>query len=135
MQQRAAAIDSNQISDAQQGKDVLIGFINAVDGDTASVLSGVEAAGVPAVTNGAAVAQAITGAFERLRGVMDKVVTRTNDLPTDSLQSFSSAAATLTGSVRSAMNGIAGDLKSATKSPTLHAAALADPACVNAAAG
>jgi hypothetical protein len=127
---RSSALDQSTLSNATAGKKALQAFLNAVAADTGHALDQLKAAGTPNVKNGKAISNAIVSAFTQLKATMNRAVTQSNSLPTDSPTAFKTAANQLGANVRNSMSSIGASLtSSALKSPELEKAAAKEPAC------
>jgi len=128
VQARSNALNLSSVTSPAQGKQALQGFLGAIASDTNQAVDKLKAAGTPNVSNGKQISTAIVGAFTQLHTALSNAVTSADALPTDSAQSFRTAAVNLGTTVRNSMNGIGSSL-SGLKSPALETAAKKEPAC------
>jgi len=103
---RSAALKNQTATSASEAKKNLRGFLDVVELDSDHALSRIQSAGTPDISNGKAVAGTIVKTFTQLRDAMRSAVTKSATLPTDSPQSFQTAAQALLTSVGSALNKI-----------------------------
>ena len=123
---RSSALNNSPASNAADAKKTLQGFLRAIEVDSAQAVSRIRAAGTPDISGGKTVSNAIVKTFTELRDAMSAAVTKSKSLPTDSANSFNSAAHALTTSVRGSLNNIDA---SGLSNPGLEKAAAQEPAC------
>ena len=128
IQARSSALNLSSIKSAAQGKAALIGFLNAVTGDTEKAVTELKAAGAPSVSGGSGIATAIVGAFTKLSGALTTATDHARSLPTGSPSAFRNGAVALGTEVRGSMGSIGAGL-SGLRNAQLEAAAHKEPAC------
>ena len=111
---------------ASQAKQNLRGFLDVVALDSDHALSRIQSAGTPDISNGKVVAGTIVKTFTQLRDAMRSAVTKSATLPTDSPQSFQTAAQALLTSVGGALNKID---SSGLSNPDVEKAEVGQAAC------
>ncbi|HEY2770310.1 MAG TPA: hypothetical protein VGI87_07075 [Solirubrobacteraceae bacterium] len=134
VQARSSALNLSSIKSAAQGKTALQGFLTAVAADTDKAVTQLKAAGTPNVTNGSAISQGIVTAFTQLKSALSGAASQAGSLPTNSAQSFKTAAQTLGTNVQGSMSKIGSSLGNL-KSADLEKAASSDPTCKSLASG
>jgi hypothetical protein len=123
---RSSALNNATAANATEAKRTLQGFLNAVAEDADHALTRISAAGTPDIADGKAVSGTIVKAFTQLRDAMRVAVTKSNSLPTDSAESFKTAAQALGTSVKGSLANIDA---SGLSNPDLEKAAAKEPAC------
>jgi hypothetical protein len=123
---RSAALKKQTATSASEAKKNLRGFLDVVEQDSDNALSRIQSAGTPDISNGKAVAGTIVKTFTQLRDAMRSAVTKSATLPTDSPQSFQTAAQALLASVGSALNKID---SSGLNNPDIEKAEVGQAAC------
>jgi type IV pilus biogenesis protein CpaD/CtpE len=103
---RSAALKKQTAKSASEAKKNLRGFLDVVEQDSAHALSRIQSAGTPDISNGKVVAGTIVKTFTQLRDAMRAAVTKSATLPTDSPQTFQTAAQALLASVGNSLNKI-----------------------------
>ena len=103
---RSAALKKQTATSAAEAKKNLRGFLDVVEQDSAHALSRIQSAGTPDISHGKVVAGTIVKTFTQLRNAMRSAVTKSATLPTDSPQSFQTAAQALLASVGNSLNKI-----------------------------
>jgi hypothetical protein len=134
VQARSSALNLSSIKSAAQGKTALKGFLTAVASDTDKAVTQLKAAGTPEVQNGTEISQGIVTAFTQLQSALSTAATQAGSLPTDSAQSFKTAAQSLGTNVQGSMSKIGSSLGNL-KSADLEKAAASDPTCKSLASG
>lgn len=128
IQTKSGALNVARISNAKQGKTAIERFFDSAVTDTGSVVSQLESAGTPSVTNGKQIATALVSSFNQIETALGKGKTAARALPTASPTAFRNAGQALAGGVRQSLSGIGAGL-SGLKSPELEKAAKSEPAC------
>jgi hypothetical protein len=128
IQARSGALNVASIGSAAQGKTAILGFMTAAVKDTDTVVSQLQSAGTPSVSNGSTIAAALVTSFKQIDSALAAAETQANALPTTSPAAFKTAAQALATSVRTSLAGIGAGL-AGLKSPELQKAAKASPAC------
>jgi len=128
MDTRSGALNVATIKNAAQGKAAIEAFFTGAASDTADVVSKLQAAGQPNVTNGQTIAGAFVLAFQRIENALKTGQTRATTLPTSSATAFRDAARKLATSAQTSLNNIGSGLSGLT-SPGLESAAKKAPAC------
>jgi hypothetical protein len=123
---RSSALNDTTATDATQAKKTLQGFLDAVEQDSEHAVSRLRSAGTPDISNGKAVAATIVKAFTEVRDALRAAATKSKSLPTDSANSFKTAAQALGASVKGSLNNIDA---SGLSNPVLEKAAANEPAC------
>jgi hypothetical protein len=123
---RSAALKKQTATSASQAKQNLRGFLDLVALDSDHALSRIQSAGTPDISNGKVVAGTIVKTFTQLRDAMRSAVTKSATLPTDSPQSFQTAAQALLTSVGAALNKID---SSGLNNPDVEKAEVGQAAC------
>jgi hypothetical protein len=111
---------------ATQAKKTLQGFLAAIEQDSNRALSRIRSAGTPDISDGTTVANSIVRAFTRLRDAIHTAAGKASTLPTDSPNSYSTAAQALNTSVRSSLSNID---PSGFSNPEVEKAAAKQAAC------
>jgi hypothetical protein len=91
-------------------KDAMVGFLEDVTTATDSVISDVEAVGIPDVEDGQAAADAVLSALRDSRAVFADAHDRVEGLSTDDPAAFAEELETLGTDIGSSMSGIGGEL-------------------------
>lgn len=109
-------------------RDAVVGFLDEVLTATDTLISDLEAAGVPDVDGGQAIVDAVGQSFDQARGVIDDARTQVQALALDDAQTFAAELGSIGTTIQSSLGGIGGAL-SALDSPELAEAVAAEPAC------
>jgi len=125
---KSSALDLSTITDTKQGKIAIEGFFNSAVTDTGNVVSQLQAAGTPNVSNGKQISTALVSSFSQIHAALDRGKTAAKSLPTNSPTAFRNAGQQLANGVRQSLSGIGAGL-SGLKSSQLENAAKSEPAC------
>jgi hypothetical protein len=85
---RVSEIQSNAPQNPEEGKEVLTTFMDDMIGDTDTLISDVEEAGVPDVDDGEQIADEVQSALEQVKSILEDARSQIEDLPTDDPQAF-----------------------------------------------
>lgn len=113
----------------EQGKELLGSFLDDVIGETETMISAVDDAGVPDVENGEEISEALNNAFDDALAALEDARGQVDDLPTDSGESFQTAASSLGGSISTSLGEIGGQIQDI-DAPGLEAAFSEDEDCI-----
>ncbi|MGH2786800.1 MAG: hypothetical protein ACRDJV_02690 [Actinomycetota bacterium] len=86
--ERVSEIQSEAPEDPEAGKEVLTNFLGDMVGDTDTLISEVEDAGVPDVDNGEEIADDVRSALGQVKSILEDAQSQIEDLPTDDPQAF-----------------------------------------------
>ncbi len=128
IQTKSGALDLATISNTKQGKTAIEGFFDSAVTDTGTVVSKLQAAGTPDVTNGKKISTALVSSFSRIQTALSQGKTAATSLPTNSPTEFRNAGQKLANNVRQSLSGIGAGLSGLTSSQ-LESAAKSEPAC------
>lgn len=109
-------------------RDSVVGFLDDVLTITDTLISDLEAAGVPDVEGGQAIRDAVSQSFSQARTVIDDARSQVEGLSLDDPQAFATELGNIGGAIQDSLGGIGGSL-SALDSPALSEAVAAEPAC------
>jgi hypothetical protein len=84
--------DVTNTASPEEAKTTLTNYLSNVVGATNTMVSGLQAAGSPAVSNGPAISQGFLAAFQALQGTFVQAQTQINSLPTTDPAAFSAGA-------------------------------------------
>jgi hypothetical protein len=130
IQEGQTDLASSLESDAapQEGKDALQGFLDNAVAASDQLIEDVEAAGTPDTENGEEAADVLQTAAEQARDRLADAQADVGDLPTDSPEAFSAAAAQFGNDVQAAL-GESGEGLQDVDSPELNQAFDEEEAC------
>lgn len=118
--------------DLQQIKSQYVNFLGGAVASTNTMISGVEAAGTPAVPNGRAFAQGLVGGLQSIQSAFVQAQSQAQALPADNATALNNAAQALTSSLQNAGNQVKTSLNSLSQrypSAELEAALRNQAAC------
>lgn len=121
---QASAAGTNSIS---QGKAQYETFVGALVTVTARAEQELKAAGVPAVSSGKSISNALVNAFSQAGSGLRQAATQAASIPTTNASAYQAAATGVTASIRQTLAQMASVHPE--KDPQLHAAAAKEPAC------
>lgn len=124
-QLQAAATTTNSLA---KGKQEYQGFVATLVSATTRTARDMKRAGVPGVTNGKRISDALVGSFNQAITGLTQAETLAGAIPTTNASAYQAAQAGVSASIR----GTLGRMVTAPpqKDPQLHAAAAKEPACV-----
>jgi hypothetical protein len=91
--------DVQGIADLEEGRDLLVTFMEDVVGLTDDMLGSVEDAGAPDIERGDELAADLLTALEPVKATFEDAVVEAQNLPTDDADTFSAAATELGNSI------------------------------------
>lgn len=129
IQSAGSSLQSSGLTTASpaNAKTEYIRFVSTLLAATRQTTGSLKAAGTPAVTGGATIAGALTGAFDRGTQGLATALSHAQAIPTTSTSAFGSAATAVTTEIRSALQSIGAITPRS--SPQLRAAATKEPSC------
>jgi hypothetical protein len=122
----ASTLDPSADLAGQQ--DAVVGFLDDVLTITDTLITDLEAAGVPDVEGGQAIRDAVSQSFDRARTVIGDAKSQVEGLALDDPQAFATELGNIGAAIQESLGGIGGSL-SALDSPALADAVAAEPAC------
>jgi hypothetical protein len=123
---------ANNATDLQQGKTLLVNFINSAVSETNNLVSQLDALGPAPTKDGAAISQAIVGGIQQLGVAFSGAQAQAQALPTDDPTVFQNQAKAIDTSLSNASTQIGNNIKGAAqKYPTdnLQAQFNTNPTC------
>jgi hypothetical protein len=115
-------------ADAQSQKDAVVGLLNDIIGATDTLITDLEAAGIPDVDDGDAIVAAVGDSFEQARQVIDDARAAVEELSVDDPATFAAELAEIGTAIQNSSAGISASLGTL-ESEELSEAALDEPAC------
>jgi hypothetical protein len=128
VQNRSNALNLASITNVSQGKNALVGFLNAMVADTDNTVTQLKAAGTPDIKSGQQISNSVVTAFSQLKAALARAATQAKKLPTKSPTAFQAAATGLGNTVKTSIGAIGTSLN-ALQNPDLEKAAATDPTC------
>ncbi len=110
-----------------QGKEQYVSFLDALVAATDQAKRALSSAGVPAVSGGKQVQNALVQAFTRVSSSLAQAAARARSIPTTNAGSYQAAAAGVTGQVRQSLSGLTSITPE--RNAQLRAAAARDRLC------
>jgi hypothetical protein len=98
--------------DLQQIKSQYVNFLGGAVASTNTMISGVQAAGTPAVPNGRAFAEGLVGGLQSIQSAFVQAQNQAQALPADNATALNNAAQALTTSLQNAGNQVKTSLNS-----------------------
>jgi hypothetical protein len=124
--------DVQGIADLEEGRDLLVTFMEDVVGLTDDMLGSVEDAGAPDIERGDELAADLVAALEPVKTTFEDAVVEAQNLPTDDADTFSAAATELGNSITGSQGEFQAQfdaLQQEYDSPEINAAFETVPAC------
>jgi hypothetical protein len=109
------------------GKREYVVFVTSLVAATRRAAAGLQAAGVPNVTNGKQGATALSQAFAHASTSLAGTITQAQAIPTTSASAYQAAASGVSNQFKQSLNGLAN--ASPKRNGQLRAAAVKDPTC------
>jgi hypothetical protein len=106
------AVSALNGSNLQQIKSQFVSFLNGAVASTNTMVSGVQAVGAPAVSNGGAIAQGLVGGLQGIQSAFVQAQNQAQALPADNPTALSNGAQGLTTSLQNAGNQVKTSLNS-----------------------
>jgi hypothetical protein len=116
-------------SSAEQTKQALVDYFDAVISETDTMVNQLKAAGSPDVTGGAAASQAFVTAMEGLQTAFHQLKDKTDGLDTSNTAQMMSGFTTVMKDFQTQMSAIGTQLQGLQSNSELDAAFTADPSC------
>jgi hypothetical protein len=131
IQSRSSSLTEGLSEDTtpEQGKELLASFLDDVIDETETMISEVDDTGVPDVDNGEDISDALGNAFDDALAALEDARDQVDDLPTDSGESFQTAASALGGSISTSLGDIGGEIQDI-DAPGLEDAFREDEDCI-----
>jgi hypothetical protein len=95
-----------------QIKTSLVNFYGGAVSSTDSMIAGVQAAGVPSVSNGQAISQGLVAGLHQIRSALAQAQTQAQALPTDNAAALNSGNQSLQNTITTAGNQVKTNLNS-----------------------
>jgi len=124
--------DVQGISDLGAGRDLLVKFMQDAVALTDTMISAVQAAGAPAVSNGKQLSADLVQALSPVKQTFEGAVTKAQQLPTNDPQAFSQAATQLGNEITNSQGSFTASfnaLQAKYNDPALNNAFKTVPAC------
>ncbi len=115
--------------DPEAGKEQLSSFFSEAAAASEEAANEVEEAGTPDVENGEQIAEAIGAAFGGITQALEQAQTEIEALPTESEESFATAAQNLATNLQDSVGQVGEGLEQVAQSPELEQAAEENEAC------
>jgi hypothetical protein len=110
-----------------QGKQQYVTFVSALVSATNRAASGLKGAGIPAVSGGQQISNALVQAFSNASSALGRAASQAAAIPITGAAAYQAAASGVTAQIRGSLSGMAN--VTPRKSPQLRAAAASEPAC------
>lgn len=108
----STAVSGLNGSDLQQIKTQFVNFLGGAVASTNTMISGVQAAGAPSVSNGRAISQGLVSGLEGIRSAFVQAQNQAQALPADNPTALSNGAQGLANSLDNAGNQVKTSLNS-----------------------
>ncbi len=126
--------DVQGMADLEEGRDLLVTFMEDVVGLTDAMLGSVEGAGAPDIERGDELAADLLAALQPVKTTFEEAVVEAQNLPTDDPETFSAAATELGNSITGSQGEFQTQfdaLQEEYDSPEINAAFESVPACAD----
>lgn len=117
-------------ADLQTQKEAVVGLLQDIIDATDTLITDLEAAGVPDVEGGDEIVSAVGDSFDQARQVIDDAKAQVEDLSIDDPATFATELTNIGTAIQNSLGGISGSL-SELDAPELSEAAANEPSCAS----